>query len=456
MPFHPVVEEWDAELVGGDPLAFPGYRERLATPAEGESVRTGRTAAYAFIDSRFEVHGGTLGAAAGERIVRAYDRARDLRLPLVVCTRTGGARVQEGMVALAQLARVAAAAQRHRDAGLFQVGIYRSPTTGGVFATYASLADVRAAHPGAMVGFSGPRVAEATLGVRLPAGTHRAEWLYDHGLLDALVKPGDEAAWLEAVLGERVTPLAARPLPAAEAADQDGAWGEVLRARALGRPTGLDQAAALCESWVELRGSGPVVRAGLAIVGGQRGVVIVTDRYQADGRPRPTDYRLAQRAIGLASRLGLPVLTLVDTPGADPSPKSEADGLGVELAATFAAFASCPSPVVSVCVGEGGSGGALALSFADRLLMCEHAVFSVIAPEGAAAILKRDAARAPEVTDMLGLTADEVVELGVADAVVPDGGEGLRSAVLEALAGAVPGQRLERLDAATERWLVSA
>jgi acetyl-CoA carboxylase carboxyl transferase subunit beta len=157
--------------------------------------------------------------------------------------------------------------------------------------------------------------------------------------------------------------------------------------------------------------------------------------------------------VRLAGRLGLPVVTLVDTPGADPSPASEADGLAYEIAHTFAAMAACPTPIVSVCVGEGGSGGALALSVADRLLMAEHAVFSVIGPEGAAAILERDLARAPDVADRLRLTSADMSRLGVIDAVIAEGQSSLDAAVAAALDGAVPGERVARFDRVTARWL---
>lgn len=458
MPFHPVVEEWDADLLAGDPLGFPGYDDGAG--GAGESVRTGRTEHYVFVDSRFDVHGGTMGAAAGEKVVRAYDRACTYRLPVVVVTRTGGARIQEGTVALIQMARVAAAARRHRDAGLLSVGIYGSPTTGGVFASYASLVDVRAAHPGATIGFAGPRVAETTLGIRLPPGSHTARFLYDQGLLDALVEPGHEVEWLDVVLGLRDRPLPARLLPAVneppDGTEQaEGAWGEVLRARAVGRPTGIDQAARLCSSWVELRCAHPAVRAGLGTVAGRRCVVVATDRYRGGGRPTPAGYRLARRAVDLAGRLGLPVVTLVDTPGADPSPSAETEGIGIEIAETFAALAACPTPVVSVCVGEGGSGGALALSVADRLLMCEHAIFSVIGPEGAAAILERDVSEAPRVAERLRLTSRDLLSLGIVDAVVPEEQIELEASVVRALEEAVVGDRERRFDVATHRWLSS-
>ncbi|MFP3901526.1 MAG: carboxyl transferase domain-containing protein [Acidimicrobiia bacterium] len=457
MPFHRVLEEWDTGLLAGDPLGFPGYGERRRGLAEsGEAVRTGATERYAFVEGRFDVLGGTMGAAAGEKVVRAYDRARERRLPMVIASSSGGARLQEGMVALVQLARTAAAAERHAAAGLLSLAVHRSPTTGGVYASYASLADARAAHPNATLGFAGPRVAESTLGAALPAGSHTAEWAYDHGHLDALVAPGEDAAWVEIALGVTERPLPTRPLPAPRISPAPGAWGEVLRARAAGRPTGIDRAARLCTSWTELRGSEATVRAGLATVAGRRCVVVASDRYVDAGRPGPAAFRLAQRAVRLAGRIGVPVVTLVDTPGADPSPEAEAGGIAQEIARTFATLAACPTPIVSVCVGEGGSGGALALSHADRLIMTEHSIFSVIGPEGAAAILERDAGRAPEVAERLRLTASDMVELGIADTVVPETQPALDAAVARALDEATPGDRDRRFDAATRRWLDDA
>jgi acetyl-CoA carboxylase alpha subunit/acetyl-CoA carboxylase beta subunit len=462
MPFHRTTEEWDADLIADDPLGFPGYAaQRDALAATGEAVRTGRTEHYAFIEGRFEVLGGTMGAAAGEKVVRAYGRARDLRLPMVALTRTGGARLQEGMVALVQLARTAAAARRHAEAGLLSLAVYGSPTTGGVLASYASLVDLRAVVAGAVIGFAGPRVAEGTLGVPLPPGSHTAESVYEHGLADARLGADDVAAWVEAALGLIDRPLPRRSLPAWEVApggSQAGvsgsdAWIEVLRSRAVGRPSGIDRAARLCTSWVELRGTDPTVRAGLARVADRRCVVVATDRYCASGRPTPAGFRLAQRAVGLAGRLGMPVVTLVDTPGADPSPEAEVDGVASEIARTLAALASCPTPTVSVCVGEGGSGGALALSYTDRLLMCEHATFSVIAPEGAAAILERDATRAAEVADRLRLTSGDMLELGIVDEVIGEDQRALDDAVDRALQEASAGERDRRWDAVTARWL---
>ena len=456
MLLHPLVEEWDAGLTGDDPLDFPGYREQLSRVEGRESVVTGRTEHYAVIEGCFDVLGGSMGAVHGERVVRAYRRAMDERLPVVVLTSSGGARMQEGMVSLIQMARAATAASEHAGAGLLSLGVYRPPTTGGVFASYGSLVDIRAAQPGATVGFAGPRVVEQTLGERLPEESHTAESGYAAGLVDALVAADDQAGWVDAALGRTDAPLARRVLPAAGTPiDAGGAWGEVLRARAPERPSGLDWAAAFCSSWTDLHGTDPTVRAGLATLhDGPRVIVVANDRHAADGRPTPAGYRLAQRAIALAGRLGLPLLTLVDTPGAHPGPTSEADGIAGEIARTFAAMAEVRSPSVSVCVGEGGSGGALALAHADRLLIQEHAVFSVIAPEGAASILERDARRAPEVAERLRLTSGDLADLGIADGVVPEDGEDrLRHAVLDALDAARAGERQARVDRATAKWV---
>jgi acetyl-CoA carboxylase carboxyl transferase subunit beta len=469
---HPLEEEWDAGLRGADPLGFPGYDP----PDDAESVVTGRTAlGYALIQGRFDVMGGSMGAAHGERVVRAYRRAVDVGLPVVVVTTSGGARMQEGMVSLIQMARTAAAARAHAEAGLLSVALHRSPTTGGVLASYSSLADIRGAVAGATIGFAGPRVVELTTGRPLPPGSHTAEAAYAAGLVDEVVEadPTRQAQWVEAVLG-----LRDRPAPASWQAQFDshawaddtngeagggggaaeggaagaGAWANVLRSRAEDRPSGCAWAAALTRSWVPLHGADPAFVAGLASLraSGRRVVVVAMER----GAPLPAGYRLAQRAFALAGRLGLPVLTLVDTPGADAAPRSESRGIAQEIARTFSAMAGLSTPSVSVVVGEGGSGGALAVAVADRLYLLDGSVLSVMRPEGAAAILDRDTAAAPARARDLRLQPADMVDLGIADGVLPDGDvDAVSGAVERALDEAVPGDRLRRFDAATQRWL---
>jgi acetyl-CoA carboxylase carboxyl transferase subunit beta len=451
-----LIETWDADLRSTDPLGYPGYGAKLDEPGRAvESVRTGRTDHYVVIEGNFDVFGGSMGVVHGERVVRAFDRAVDLGLPVVLVTRSGGARLQEGMISLAQLARTSAAARRHTDAGLLSLAVHASPTTGGVFASYGSLCSISAVVAGATIGFAGPRVVEQTLDESVEGRSHTAETAYQHGLVDAVLTEREVLPWIEAALGLADLPMPPflRSVPRALVDPGEGAWAEVQRARWKGRPTGIDVAAALCDSWVELHGTDPTVRAGLSSIDGERIVVVASDRHALDGRPSPAGFRLAQRAIALAGHLGLPLLTLVDTPGAAPGSDSENDGIAREIAETFSAQAALRSKSVGVCVGEGGSGGALALATCDRLLVQEHAIFSVIAPEGAAAILDHDASRAPEVAEELLLTSSDLVRLGVVDAVVPDELDMLAPAIIAALSLATPGDRIRRLDAASARAL---
>jgi len=494
-------ESWDGPgggVTGGDPLAWPGYGAVLARARErsgaDESVVTGaghvrgasRPARTAVIAGVFDFVGGSLGLATGERVVRAYDRARSERLPVLVLARSGGARMQEGMVALIQMARAAAAARRHAEAGLLQVAWLDSPTTGGVYASFASLADVLWAPPGAVIGFAGPRVVEQTTGEALPEGAHTAESAVAAGILDAVLEPAaarGALATLLAVTEGAVRSGGADPRPPA---DRDGvtgepervpgrevgdvvgvvdAWAEVGRARDPRRPSGRAWLERLVPERVPLVGDraggvDPVVSCGLGVTrGGTAAAYVALDRHTLDGRPRPAGYRTARRAVALAARLGLPVLTLVDTPGADPRDPSERSGIAGEIARTFAALGGHPAPTVSLVVGEGGSGGALAFAATDRCYLLDGAVFSVIAPEGAAAILERDAGRARELAPRLRLTGPDLVGLGIVDAVLPadspDGPGGAEVAgVLDgALVSARPGEGLARLDSATRRWL---
>src|SRR3954463_10258371 len=203
MPPHATQAEWDSELRGDNPLEWPDYK-----PPDEESVVTGRTEHYAFVEGHFDVMGGSMGAAHGEKVVRAYRRATEERLPMVILPASGGARMQEGMVSLVQMARTSSAAAAHGRAGLLSLALLRSPTTGGVYASYASLADLRGAEPGATIGFAGPRVVELTTGSPLPGGSHTAEFAFEHGLVDAVTADG--GPWIESALGLRDAPLAPR------------------------------------------------------------------------------------------------------------------------------------------------------------------------------------------------------------------------------------------------------
>lgn len=426
-----------------DPLGWPGYddlRERADAEAEAdESVVVVRGHVGGAPDGAagpeavvvawdFAFLGGSMGSVAGARIAAAYDAAREAGLPVLLLPSTGGARMQEGMASLVQMASSVAARSAHADAGLLQVAVLRDPTTGGVFASHANLADVVLAEPGATIGFAGPRVSEAVTGGALPPGSHTARGALAAGLVDAVVSRADLPRALARLLA---WPVDRRPrpvsVPGGDRTPPADPWTEVERARAPDRLRAPAMVGALDVHGV-LRGDragddDPALTVVLADLAGRPVVVVAMQPRGADGRVhavRPAGYRLAWRGLAIAERLGVPVVTLVDTPGADASAAAEAGGVGHHIAATFARLLAVRTPVVSLVVGEGGSGGALALAVGDRLLVQEHAMFSVIAPEGAAAILHRDRDRAAEVAGLLDPTAGRLLALGLADEVVPE------------------------------------
>ncbi|HUX85810.1 MAG TPA: acetyl-CoA carboxylase carboxyltransferase subunit alpha/beta [Chloroflexota bacterium] len=464
--------ELDRKLVSVDPLHFADvvpYSLRLlrAQRETGlrEAVLTGTAQIYGFrcvvaiLDFRFL--GGSMGSVVGEKVARAMEHAAKARLPFVAVTSSGGARLQEGMLSLVQMAKTTAAAARLHAAGVALVTILADPTTGGVLASYAAQADILLAEPGARIGFAGPRVVREVTGHELPPNFQSAEFLRDRGLIDAVVaRPGQRDA-LGTVLGLLAGPR--RPVgdlprrPGTEAPATPAAWEAVELARHPERPTSVDYLDRLCPRFVELHGDrvaadDPSIVGGIAELGGMTVMVIAQERGRGDeaekrhrGHVGPAGFRKALRLMRLAARLGLPLVTLIDTPGAELSVEAEAGGLAETISACLGELAMLPIPIVSVVIGEGGSGGALALGVADRALMQENAIYSVIAPEGAAAILYRSKDRAHEVAEALKLTAGDCLRLGVVDASVPEPSGGahrdpdlaarqLRDAILLALA----------------------
>lgn len=424
-----------------DPLHWPGYaaarQSAEAATDQDESVVVARgrvkdsRVEAVFVAWEFGFLGGSMSSEAGARIAAAFDVARSHHIPIVLLPSTGGARMQEGMASLVQMATTTVAARQHAKDGLLQVTILRDPTTGGVFASHANLTDVVLAEPGATIGFAGPRVAAAMTGGPLPEGSHTSEGARAAGLVDAVIGRPKLPAALTTILSWPDGRLK-RPIPSVPSTlpgPTEDAWQEVQRARAPDRARTPDYLGAM-DGGFELRGDraggdDPALRAVMAKVHGRPVMVLGLDRTRNEGRITPAGYRKAWRALRIADRLGIPVLTLVDTPGADASAASEAGGIANHIARTFAAMLATRSPIVSLVIGEGGSGGALSLTVGDRVLIQEHAVFSVIAPEGAAAILYRDAERAPDVAKLLRPTAHSLWELNLADEIVgePEGHE---------------------------------
>ena len=448
-------EETNHQLVSVDPLGFSDlqpYRERVmaarAKTGMPEAALTGRgtiqgqLVVLAIVD--FGFLGGSMGSVVGEKIALAFEEAVERKLPIVTVVASGGARMQEGMLSLVQLAKTAAAAERAHINHVPYISILTHPTTGGIYASFASQGDITIAEPGALIGFAGPRVISGVTKQEGALQSHSAEYLLQRGFIDLIVERGSLHHALATILrliasgNKRVTPATAAPVAAAPAAaasavadrTYDAAWDVVQIARHPERPTSLDYIRRISPQFVELHGDraygdDAAIVAGLGEIGG-RGVVIVGlerghgDPARRGGAALPEGYRKALRMMRLARRLRCPLVTLIDTPGAFLGVEAEERGLAVALSECLAEMSALPVPVVTAIIGEGGSGGALALGVADRVLMQEHAIYSVIAPEGAAAILYRDVARAPEVAAALKITAADCRKLGVADVLVAE------------------------------------
>lgn len=454
-----------------DPLGFVDsrpYPERVAQARAATGLDEavvcvrgtieGRPVVAAVMDFRFM--GGSLGGAVGELVAEAAESALRDRVPLLLVCASGGARMQEGVVALMQMAKTSGALARLDEAGVLTLSLITDPTFGGVAASYATLCDVIVAEPGARLGFAGPRVIAQTIRQELPRGFQRAEYLLAHGIVDVVAKRAE----LRSVLGKLLS--AAAPSEAAEHepppepdpdpgqdAQQDpphdplvrdpallpprDPWATVRAARALERPSTLSYFGHLLDDFQELRGDRahgdcPAIVGGTARFAGRTVVVIGHEKGESlaelaarnYGMATPSGYRKAMRLMRLAAKLRAPVLTFVDTPGAYPGIEAEEQGQCVAIAESIRLMSSLPVPVVSVVTGEGGSGGALALAVADRVLVLADAVYSVISPEGCAAILWDDPSRAADAASALRVDARELLALGVVDGVVPvpDGG----------------------------------
>ncbi|HEX2051803.1 MAG TPA: carboxyl transferase domain-containing protein [Actinomycetota bacterium] len=453
----------DDPATHGDPLQYPGYRDALdrARSASGadEAVSTGRgriggrdveLALFAF-----DYLAGSMGEVVGRRLAAALERAARRRVPFVAHVATGGARMQEGMRSLVQMGRIAAARARLADARAPLVAVLANPSTGGVLVSLGALADVTLAETGATVGFAGPRVVRRFTGTPLPEASHTAASALAHGLVDDVVHPADARAAVARVL-DALAPdddADVPPAPGERVAVPDDAWDALRAARAPGRPRAPQLARAAADVLVELRGDragrdDDALLAAFARVAGRRALVLALDRNRAPG---PGAYRKARRCVETAARLGVPVVALVDTKGADPSPASESEGIAWAVAELLDALLRAPVPVIAIVTGEGGSGGALAFAVADRVVVYADAVFSVISPDLAAEILWRDGGREADAARLLRPAASDLVALGVADAIVehPLGAPSLRHVIAAELdrardRGPLPDARLDR------------
>jgi acetyl-CoA carboxylase carboxyl transferase beta subunit len=441
--------------------AATGLDESVLT---GEGTVMGRRVAV--VACEFDFLAGSIGVAAAERITAAVERATALRLPLLASPSSGGTRMQEGTVAFLQMVKIAAAVTLHKQAHLPYLVYLRHPTTGGVFASWGSLGHITVAEPGALIGFLGPRVYEQLYGAPFPAGVQTAENLQRHGVIDGVV-PLDG---LRRTLDRALTVVADRPaaapttLPQADIPDVP-AWVSVETSRRPDRPgVGylLRHGATEC---VLLSGTGQGEAAttllALARFGGQP-VVVLGQQRVVGGVVGPAALREARRGMALAAGLRLPLVLVIDTAGPALSEEAEEGGLAGQIALCLAELVTLDTPTVSVLLGQGSGGPALAMVPADRVLAALHGWLAPLPPEGASAIVFRDTAHAPELAAAQGIRSSDLLHNGIVDVIVgeyPDAADEpleFASRLSDAIAAEVAALRAqpdaERIAARLERY----
>ncbi len=452
-------ECWDAPIP--EYAVDAGYAEELAAARSktglDESVTTGavtiRGRRVAVLVSEFGFLAGSIGVAAGERLVTAIHRATAEGLPVLALPTSGGTRMQEGTVAFLQMVRITAAITAHKAAHLPYLVYLRHPTTGGVFASWGSLGHLTVAEPGALVGFLGPRVYEALYGDRFPAGVQTSENLQAHGLIDAIRPPEQLGEIVDRAL--RIMTDSPRSCPHAVdgpdwEVDDVPAWTSVLASRRRDRPGVRELLFHAAADVLPLNGTGqgeadPGLILALVRFGDMPCVLLGQDRSgQTPLTPLgPAALREARRGMRLANDLRLPLVTVIDTAGAALSKDAEEGGLAGEIARCIADMVDLDTPTVSLLLGQGTGGGALALVPADRVLSAQHAWLSPLPPEGASAIVHRDVEHAPQMAVRQGIRSLDLCRAGIVDLIIPE----LPDAADE------PRQFCERVGAALHRAL---
>ena len=479
-------EEWDMDLQTENPLDYKGYEEKIEKLQEktglreavvtGKATILGQPAVLAVCDGRFMM--ASMGEIVGEKITRAVERATRQELPVIIFACSGGARMQEGIVSLMQMAKTSAALKRHSDAGLLYISVLTDPTTGGVTASFAMLGDIILAEPKALIGFAGPRVIEQTIGQKLPKGFQRSEFLLEHGFIDQIVErpkmretlgrilefhgkvqtdiedtidktagetasqTGDQA--VDRATGKMVSKTTVHTADKIKSNDSEdivdmaqtqkiNAWDRVLLSRRKNRPVGSDYIRMLFQDFTEfhgdrLYGDDPAIIGGIAyfkerpvtVIAQEKGTNTKENIMRNFAMPSPEGYRKALRLMKQAEKFHRPVICFVDTPGAFCGLEAEERGQGEAIARNLYELSGLKTPVLSIVIGEGGSGGALALAVADEVWMLENSIYSILSPEGFASILWKDSTKAKEAAKVMKLTADDLKKMGVIECVLEE------------------------------------
>lgn len=452
--FQPWFEKTEIE----NPLAFEGYEDKISAAKEktglDEAVTIGQCKVFGedivlgVCDSRFMM--ASMGHVVGEKITKAIELAAEKKLPVFIFCCSGGARMQEGIVSLMQMAKTSAAIQKLGEAGQFYCPILTDPTTGGVTASFAMLGDVIMAEPGALIGFAGPRVIRQTIGQELPEGFQTAEFLVEHGIIDGIVRrenlkktiyflikahqnqEGNYSKFGADVIFEKPTEIAKE---AAAKATKKTAWDKVKAVRSVDRPSALDYMEVIFDHFVESHGDrafrdDPAIVGGIGFIGNQAVTVIADHKGRSMkeckernyGMPMPEGYRKALRLMKQAEKFNRPIVCFVNTPGAFPGMEAEERGMGESIARNLMEMSALKVPVLCILIGEGGSGGALATAVGNEVWMLEDATYSILSPEGFASILWKDASKAQQASEVMKITAQDLNELGIIEKIVPEFG----------------------------------
>ena len=477
-------EQWFEDLVESNPLSFEGYEEKLEATREKtgltEAVTVGKCRIYGeeavigVCDSRFLM--GSMGHVVGERITAAVERATELRLPVFIFCCSGGARMQEGIISLMQMAKTTAAIKRHSDAGLFYCTILTDPTTGGVTASFATVGDVIMAEPGALIGFAGPRVIKQTIGQDLPEGFQRAEFQVEKGFADGIVKREDLRKTIYYLI------VANRPKEGVfrvrRQSEEDKrfmyteilkeltwksrsltAWEKVKAVRQAIRPSAKDYMDYIFDFFVEAKGDraygdDQAIMGGIAMLNGQP-ITVIADmkgnsieecQKRNFGMPLPEGYRKALRLMKQAEKFGRPIVSFVNTAGAYCGIEAEERGQGEAIARNLLEMSALKVPVLCIVIGEGGSGGALATAVGNEVWMMENATYSILSPEGFASILWKDASAAPKASEVMNITSQDLNRLGVVEKIIPEFG-GANPNTVEAIGEYMRDEIVKFLDA---------